>query len=334
MNDLIGKVRSLSDPFTYCPAVGHVDVCETHMSWVFLTGSRVYKLKKPIIRPHLDFGTVERRRHFCEEEVRLNRRLAERTYLAVVPLRRRASGEYALGGDGPIADWLVEMVQLPSAEMLDERIADGHATAAEIERMGDRLAAFYAELPAEDAGQLCLQRLRRELALDADILARPAFGLAPRTAPLIGAGKRALQRCRPLIQGRARRGLIVEGHGDLRPEHVCLVEPLQIIDCLEFDRTFRLVDPYDEVRYLGLECAVLGASWIGPILLDRLVARLGNPPPPELLTLYAGLRALTRARLCLAHLLETPVRNLDKWRPLALRYLEEAGQALVNPRAR
>jgi uncharacterized protein len=103
MNDLIGKVRSLSDPFTYGPAVGHVDVCETHMSWVFLTESRVYKLKKPIVRPHLDFGTMERRRHFCEEEVRLNRRLAERTYLGVVPLRRRASGAFALGGDGPIA---------------------------------------------------------------------------------------------------------------------------------------------------------------------------------------------------------------------------------------
>jgi uncharacterized protein len=334
MNDLLGKVRCLSDPDTYGPAVGHVDVCETHMSWVFLTETRVYKLKKPIVRPHLDFGTMERRRHFCEEEVRLNRRLAERIYLGVVPLRRGANGAFALGGDGPIADWLVEMVRLPQAEMLDQRVARGSIATAEGERIGDRLGAFYAELPAEDAEELCLQRLRRELALDADLLARPGFGLARRTAPLIEAGEQALERNRLLIEGRARRGLIVEGHGDLRPEHVCLVEPLQIIDCLEFDRAFRLVDPYDEVRYLGLECAILGAGWIGPILLDRIVARLGDPPAPELLDLYAGLRALTRARLCLAHLLETPVRMPGKWRPLALRYLEAAEQALVNPRGR
>jgi uncharacterized protein len=226
------------------------------------------------------------------------------------------------------------MVRLPQAEMLDERIADGHATAAEIERIGDRLAAFYAELPAEDAGQLCLQRLRRELALDADILARPAFGLAPRTAPLIEAGERALERCRPLIEGRARRGLIVEGHGDLRPEHVCLVEPLQIIDCLEFDRTFRLVDPYDEVRYLGLECAVLGASWIGPILLDRLVARLGNPPPPELLTSMPDCaRSPGRAsasRTCSRR----PCASQTSGAPSRFAISRRPEQALVNPRAR
>ena len=81
----------------------------------------------------------------------------------------------------------------------------------------------------------------------------------------------------PEIEDRARLGLIVEGHGDLRPEHVWLGLPLQIIDCLEFDRGFRLIDPWDELRYLGLECAVLGADWIGPMLLARLEERLGPP---------------------------------------------------------
>jgi uncharacterized protein len=328
MNDLVGKVRSLSDATSFGPGVGRVQACETHMSWVFLTPTRVYKLKKPIVRPHLDFGTIERRRHFCEEEVRLNRRLAERTYLGVVPLRQRPKGGIGLGGGGPVADWLVEMMRLPQAQMLDERLAREQVAAGDVIRLADRLAGFYAGLPAEDAGGVCLQRLRRELALDEELLSRPAFRLQAETASLVEAGKGALARYRTLI---ARRP-IVEGHGDLRPEHVCMIEPLQIIDCLEFDRAFRLVDPYDEVRYLGLECAVLGAGWVGPILLDRLAERLGNPPPPELLSLYAGLRALTRARLCLAHLLESPVRKPEKWRPLARRYLQEAERALVSPR--
>jgi uncharacterized protein len=333
MNDLVGKVRALSDAATYGRGIGHVEVRETHMSWVFLAGSRVYKLKKPVVRPHLDFGTIERRRHFCEEEVRLNRRLAEPTYLGVVPLCQGANASYRLGGAGRTVDWLVEMRRLPREEMLDERIARQRVAPAEVERLGDRLAAFYAGLSGEAAGGVCAGRLRRELAHDASLLSLPALGVAGRTAPVLEAATAALERCLPMIEVRVRSGRIVEGHGDLRPEHICLVEPLQIIDCLEFDRDFRLVDPYDEVRYLGLECAVLGAAWIGPILLDRLVAGLGDPPPPALLSLYAGLRALTRARLCLAHLLETPVRLPGKWQPLASRYLEEAERALLSPRA-
>jgi uncharacterized protein len=334
MSDLADKVRALRGPAAYGRPVGRVEVCETHMSWVFLTEDRVYKLKKPIVRPHLDFGTVERRRHFCEEEVRLNRRLAERTYLGVVPLRRSPDGRLRLGGDGRIVDWLVEMSRLPREGMLDFRIGRGLVEPAEVERLGDRLADFYAALPPEDAGSACADRLRRELGLDADLLTRPAFELAERTTPLVGAAATALDRLSPLIELRARRGRVVEGHGDLRPEHVCMFEPLQIIDCLEFDRAFRLVDPVDEVRHLGLECAVLGAERIGPVLLDRLAVRLADSPPQALLSLYTGLRALTRARLCLAHLLEAPVRLPGKWRPLALRYLEEAERALLSPRAR
>lgn len=333
MDDVAGKVRALSNPTTYGRGIEHVEAHQTHMSWVFLAGSRVYKLKKPIVRPHLDFGTIERRRHFCEEEVRLNRRLAAPTYLGVVPLCRDADARYRLGGPGQIVDWLVEMQRLPREAMLDERIARRRVAPADVERLGDRLAAFYAGLSAEAAGGVCADRQSRELARDADMLAVPALGVAEQAAPVLEAAAAALERCLPMLEMRGRGGRIVEGHGDLRPEHVCLVEPLQIIDCLEFDRDFRLVDPYDEVRYLGLECAVLGAAWIGPILLDRLRARLGDPPPPELLSLYAGLRALTRARLCLAHLLETPVRLPEKWRPLALSYLAEAEQALLNPRA-
>jgi aminoglycoside phosphotransferase family enzyme len=333
MNDLLGKVRALSDAATYGRGVERVEVRETHMSWVFLAGSRVYKLKKPVVRPHLDFGTIERRRHFCEEEVRLNRRLAEPTYLGVVPLCQGTNAGYRLGGAGRTVDWLVEMRRLPREEMLDERIARQQVEPGEVERLGDRLASFYAGLCAEAAGGVCPDRLRRELARDAGLLSMPALGVAERAAPVLEAAAAALDRCLPMIEVRVRNGCIVEGHGDLRPEHICLVEPLQIIDCLEFDRDFRLVDPYDEVRYLGLECAVLGAAWIGPILLDRLAAGLGNPPPPVLLALYAGLRALTRARLCLAHLLETPVRLPEKWQPLALAYLDEAERALLSPRA-
>jgi uncharacterized protein len=325
------KVRFLSDPATYGVDTRQVEARETHMSWVFLTETRVYKLKKPIRRPHLDFSTIERRQHFCAEEVRLNRRLAAPTYLGVLPLCRRDGGGFELGGSGAVIDWLVEMARLPETEMLEAHIAEGRLERNSVERLAEVLASFYGSLaPEPQEGASCLPRLRREVKIDGGVLLSPRFELGDRAARLFEAAGAALDRLAPEIEGRARRGLIVEGHGDLRPEHVWLGEPLQIIDCLEFDRGFRLVDPHDEVQYLGLECAVLGAEWVRPLLLSRVGKRLGDPASAELLGLYAVLRALTRARLCLAHLLETPVRKPEKWRPLALRYLAEAERARLG----
>lgn len=126
--ELAEKVRFLSDPAGYDDEPRRVEARETHMSWVFLTDTRVYKLKKPVRLSFLDFGTIARRRFFCEEELRLNRRLAARTYRQVVPLRRDKSGRLSLSGAGTTVDWLVEMERLPAADMLDECIRSGMPT--------------------------------------------------------------------------------------------------------------------------------------------------------------------------------------------------------------
>ena len=120
----------------------------------------------------------------------------------------------------------------------------------------------------------------------------------------------------------------MEGHGDLRPEHVHLGEPVQVIDCLEFSRAMRILDPYDEIGYLGLECAMLGAQWVRPMLLDLLETRLGGRPEKDVLALYGGFRALLRARLCIAHLLDAVVRHPEKWKPAALSYIAMAESEL------
>ncbi|MGB3389275.1 MAG: hypothetical protein WBA88_14950, partial [Pseudaminobacter sp.] len=111
---------------------------------------------------------------------------------------------------------------------------------------------------------------------------------------------------------------------------VCLVDPPQIIDCLEFNRSMRIVDPCDEVNYLGLECELLGTPWIRPLLLGIIEERLGDPPGTALMALYGAFRMLLRARLCIAHLLEHPVHHPEKWRPLAKRYLEAAERECLN----
>jgi aminoglycoside phosphotransferase family enzyme len=139
----------------------------------------------------------------------------------------------------------------------------------------------------------------------------------------------ALEAARPLLVRRIADGIIVEGHGDLRPEHICLVTPPVIIDCLEFNRGLRLVDPFDEIAYLDLECRRLDAAWIGAKLLDMLTREV-PPPPPGLVDFYRASRALLRARLALAHLTEPDPRTPSKWEPRARTYIGLAEAALTS----
>ena len=123
-------------------------------------------------------------------------------------------------------------------------------------------------------------------------------------------------------------GRLVDGHGDLRPEHVCLDDEVAIFDCLEFSAELRMVDPVDELAYLGVECALLGAPWFGPVLFERVTKTLRDEPVYPLFHLHASRRAVLRARLALAHLLDPAPRQPAKWEPLAARYLDLAEHAL------
>jgi aminoglycoside phosphotransferase family enzyme len=332
MIDLATKVRFLSDPKAYPRATSNVEARETHMSWVFLTDDRVYKLKKPVRYSFLDFSTLSRRRFFCEEELRLNRRLARDTYCSVVPLRRQGKDCLSLAGQGRIIDWLVEMKRLPQADLMDTRLRAGRVTEADISRISVLMAGFYAACsPLVADGHLYLRHLVQEQAVNRAILERRELGVRENATPVLDLADKALARVTARIEARIKAGLIVEGHGDFRPEHVYVGEPAQVIDCLEFNRSMRIVDPYDEINYLGMECAMLGVPWAGPILLGIVSSRLGSVPDRETLNFYGAFRALLRARLCIAHLLDPVVRDPRKWKPLALSYVAKAMDALNPP---
>jgi uncharacterized protein len=328
MSDVAEKVRFLSQPEAYGSGVEAVEVRETHMSWVFLSERHVYKLKKPVIYPHLDFSTIDKRRANCEAEVRLNRRLAEGVYLGVVPLRRDARG-LNLGGEGENVDWLVHMIRLPETDMLDQRIAAGRISRRDVEKLAHLLADFYAGLsPVSENAYL--DHLAREQPINRAVLELAELGFRETAAPLLDALDHAVEDLRPAIEARVAAGLMVEGHGDLRPEHVCLNHAPKIIDCLEFDRRMRIIDPFDEVNYLGLECEIEGAAWIRPLLLDVLAGRLDHGPEAALMAVYGTFRMLLRARLSAAHLLEDNVRKPDKWAPQTFRYLALATSEALN----
>lgn len=330
--DLGDKLRFLAS--AACPADSSpIEQIETHMSWVLLSGDRALKLKKPVRTAWFDFTTVAGRERDAREEVRLNRRLAPDVYQDLLVLCR--DGErFALlpqaqaPRNAQVVDWLVQMRRLPADRMLDRMIAQGTVVPAHVDALLDVLLEFYRRAPVGSlSADEYVARFVSEQAVNRDVLSRPQFALdeAPRVLDAFDA---ALAEHAPLLRERVARRRIVDGHGDLRPEHVCLLPKPVVIDALEFSAALRQVDPFDELAFLGLECALAGASWIGPHLLSRAAGELADDVPAELLALYVAARALLRARLSAAHLLDGEVRTPSQWLPRARRYVQRAQQAL------
>lgn len=328
------KVAFLRQPENYPFATGRVDVIETHMSWVFLTDERVYKLKKPVRYSFLDFSTLEARREDSEGEVQLNRRLAGDTYIRTVALTREDNGDLMLGGEGKPVDWLVEMYRLPEELTLDVAIRNSMVTGENIDQISRVLNDFFrrqASLPvtADAYRTMFAQGLEENHAT----LGRPEYGLPQeRLQRVISAQSEFLQRHGDMLEQRARDGRIIEGHGDLRPEHVFLTEPPVIIDCLEFNRDFRIIDPVDELAYLGLECDRLGAAWISERLLQNYFEHSGDSSPAALIRFYRLFRACLRAKIAVWHIDDHRVREVEKWRQRAMDYLSIAERDLAADR--
>lgn len=335
---LDAKVAFLRESRNYPEPTTRVEAVETHMSWVFLTDLYAYKLKKPVCHDELDARTVQQRRFYCEEELRLNRRLAARVYLAVLPLTLDPQGHLRLGGTGEAVDWLVKMQRLPAALMLDHALAAGPVSAESMLQVMDLLAAFYRTCtPVDITPAAYRRRLGATTAENRICLGAPAYQLQSGMLDSIFTHLQTfLQTQSPMMDERVRGGHIVEGHGDLRAEHVYLGPPPAIIDCLEFSRTLRTADSADEVCFLALECERLGNPALGEALLQRYAALTGETPPAALTCFYRALRATTRATLSIRHLDEEKFRYSPEWRRRANDYLvlaeRHAGMAVSGPR--
>lgn len=326
------KVAVLSDSAIYSHRPQHVDIIETHMAWVFLADEFVFKMKKPVQYEFLDFTTLSAREFTCREELRLNRRLASEIYLGVVPLRQDRAGALTFAGDGPVVEWLVKMKRLPADRMLDYAIEHGTVREADVVRFAEELAAFYRAAPpvAQSLEQIC-RRFAAEHERNVALLSDGRFELDHvMTGTVLVGMTKALSTARPLLNVRVEAGVFLEGHGDLRPEHVCLVAPPVVIDCLEFNRDMRLVDPFDEIAFLDLECERLGAPWVGQKVFDIYQRELSFPLPDGLFAFYRSTRALLRARLALAHLIESNPRTPAKWEPRARAYVKIAHAGLLQ----
>jgi uncharacterized protein len=303
--DLPELLAALSDPAAY-PRPAPVEVRQTHISAVFLVGDSVYKIRKPVRLGFVDFGTLEKRKRDCEEEVRLNRRLAPGVYRGVVPITIEG-GKVRVGGAGEPIEWAVEMVRLPDEATLKEWIARDQLTAAQVEELARRVADFHrtadrgAHVSRYGHFDVVAGNARENFAQTANhvgiTVRRPVYDRCRELT------ERALNELKPLIESRAARGIPCDTHGDLHLSHVYLFpdrpppDDLVVIDCIEFAERFRFADPVADIAFLVMDLAYHGRRDLARVCADAYFATSGDVEGRALLPFYVAYRAVVRAKV-------------------------------------
>lgn len=292
-------LEDLARPEAYPPPQpARVTIITTHISWVFLTDREVWKLKRPVDYGFVDYTTAERRRHFCEEEIRLNRRLAPDVYLGVEPLHRDG-GAYSFAGPGRVVDHAVRMRRLSDEASAEALLRRGALTHEALARLASRLAAFYARAaPTPAFGSLDILRANVE---ENFTQVRPFLGrfLDPETLRIVRDWQlgRLAQHAAD-FEGRRAGGRIREGHGDLRLEHVYFetADPI-VIDAIEFNERFRNADVAADVAFLAMELDARARPDLAASFLATFAAESDDHDLYAVVDLYLSYRAWVRAKV-------------------------------------
>lgn len=275
-----------------------LEVAETHVSRIFLTGDRAWKLKKALTLPYLDFATLAQRHAACEREVELNRRTAPELYLGCRAVCRDASGRLSLTAQGEPVEWLIEMRRFPSDATFD-RLADAEKLdAALIEMLADAIAAFHAGAETVDAE--ATDTVIRTIAFnDAAFERRAPDCLAGRDLAAFRAALQAeFERQRSLLATRRAAGRMRHGHGDLHLRNIALIDGRPtLFDCLEFDDGLAEIDTLYDFAFLLMDLLHHGCDALASRALNRYLEASGDYAGLSLLPLYVALRAAIRCHI-------------------------------------
>lgn len=314
-------VESLRRPEAYAHPVGAVELKETHISWVLLTGDFVYKIKKPVKLDFLDFSTLERRRFFCEEELRLNRRFAPDLYLDVVPIRGTHDAPHVGANGGAPIEYAVRLKQFESGSELRDRLAHEAVEESSMHEFGQRLAELHASAPStRDFGSPA--QTRETLIRNVSELARSVGGKSSEIDALSSWLDARIRELTPLMESRFRDGRIRECHGDLHAGNVVFHDGQWLpFDCIEFDPALRCIDPISDATFLAMDLQARGHLPLAYAFLNGWLEGGGDYDALPLLRLFEAHRALVRAKVAALEKNESEMR----------RYLSTAS-ALSKPR--
>lgn len=296
------------------------------MSWVFLAGEYALKLKKPLHTSYLDFRSVDARCRACANELRLNRRLAPEIYLGVETISLDTEGRLRFGGGGERVDCVVRMRRLPERVMLSTKLLQGTVDRDSLVAVATCIAHFHRRLPPlRPVPHQWRKRIGEAIAANASaLLAYPQCLPSTEVDRLCQQQRSFLIGHAAWIDARIHQGCMVEGHGDLRAEHVFVNDTVGAIDCLEFSAALRQLDCADEIGFLALDCERLAGEAIGNALLQHYQTIMRDYPPPMLHDFYQSVRAAVRARLAILRLSEQSYRPHREWVDRARLWLQLA----------
>jgi aminoglycoside phosphotransferase family enzyme/predicted kinase len=294
-------IQALLDPRCYPHPVVSVHLIETHISWLLLTGTYAYKIKKPLALDFLDFGTLERRLHYCREELRLNRRFAPQIYLSVVAI---AGDEHhpKVEGPGEALEYAVKMREFGQACLLDRRLEAGMLGADDIDALADTCARIHDDAPVAASADAfgSPQMLLQPALANFDSIER---SLGPKAVRMDAGRLRSWTqsehaRLEATFAARKSQGRIRECHGDLHLRNIALIDGAPVLfDCIEFDDALRWIDVMSEMAFVVMDLHARGRPDLGWRLLNRYFEAGGDYDGVQVLRFYLVYRALVRAKI-------------------------------------
>ncbi|MFW5969719.1 MAG: AAA family ATPase [Halofilum sp. (in: g-proteobacteria)] len=337
-------IRSLLDPAAYPHPVDRVEIAETHISWVLLAGDHAYKFKKPVDFGFVDFTTLDRRRFYCQEELRRNQPLAAELYEAVIAVcgdpADPALHEHG-HENGAAFEYGVRMRRFDSADRLDHRLAAGRVTRVEMDDFARRLARFH-----DDAGRVDPQSPwgtpaaamdpARENIRQIESLLRRRPELAPRLEPALRAvadwTETVGQQLEPIFSRRRADGCVRECHGDLHLGNLVRYRDRVIaFDCIEFNPAFYWIDTINELAFLVMDIADRGHPALGRHVLNRYLEWSGDYDGVAVLDFYRVYRAMVRAKVAGLRGLQAQAEQAEAATAETADYLDLA-ERLLAPR--
>jgi uncharacterized protein len=294
-------IQALTEPSRYAHPVDRVQVLQTHISWVILTGRYAYKIKKPLDLGFLNFTTLERRRINCEEELRLNRRLAPDLYLKVMAISGTPEAPI-LDGTGEAIEYAVQMKEFPQEAQLDRVLARGELTAEHIDALALRLVAFHRDIPkAPEASPFGgADRIARPVLDNFDTVRTQITDPKERTGldHLEAWTRKTHEAFSSRFEERKQKGFVRECHGDVHLGNMAMVDgKITIFDCIEFSENLRWIDVISEIAFLAMDLEDRGRPDYSNRLLNQYLEETGDYAALALLRYYQAYRAMVRAKV-------------------------------------
>lgn len=309
-------LESLHNPSAYPVQTRTVELIQTHISWLFLTDTHVFKLKKPVNFGFLDFSTLELRHFFCLEELRLNRRLCPDIYEQVIALRETEDGA-AFSGDGKMIEYAVMMKRLPADRMLDRLVDSGRITAEEIRTVAREISRFHSAAPTSphisEFGSLeqILFNWRENFA---QTMRFESSTLPPAVRETISSYVDSFTDThRSLFSERIENGYIRECDGDIHLGNICLLESAAyIFDCIEFNERFRCSDTAADIAFLLMDLDYHRRPDLADAALASYIEASGDTACAQLTTFYKVYRAFVRGKVDSLQLLDIGIAREER----------------------